>query len=102
MRTFLTMLTLATGGLHAAEPFLVAHRGASHDAPENTLPAFELAWKQGADAIEGDFHLTADGKIVCVHDRSSRTAPSPNSRRSTPARGLSRSSRAPRCQPCAT
>ncbi|MEX1114530.1 MAG: glycerophosphodiester phosphodiesterase [Akkermansiaceae bacterium] len=52
----------------SAEPFLVAHRGASHDAPENTLPAFELAWEQGADAIEGDFHLTSDGKIVCIHD----------------------------------
>ncbi|GAA5129146.1 glycerophosphodiester phosphodiesterase [Luteolibacter yonseiensis] len=51
-----------------AGPFLVAHRGASKDAPENTIPAFELAWKQGADAIEGDFHLTADGKIVCIHD----------------------------------
>lgn len=68
MRTFLTMLILASGGAQAAEPFLVAHRGASHDAPENTLPAFELAWKQGADAIEGDFHLTSDGKIVCIHD----------------------------------
>jgi glycerophosphoryl diester phosphodiesterase len=68
MHTLLVSLTLAAGSLHAAEPFLVAHRGASHDAPENTLPAFELAWKQGADAIEGDFHLTADGKIVCLHD----------------------------------
>jgi glycerophosphoryl diester phosphodiesterase len=59
----------------AAEPFLVAHRGASHDAPENTLPAFELAWHQGADAIEGDFHLTADGGIVCLHDAdTARTA----------------------------
>ena len=47
---------------------IVAHRGASADAPENTLPAFELAWKQGADAIEGDFQLTKDGHIVCIHD----------------------------------
>lgn len=51
-----------------AGPYIVAHRGASGDAPENTLPAFELAWKQGADAIEGDFHLTRDGRIVCIHD----------------------------------
>lgn len=51
------------------EPMVVAHRGASLDAPENTMPAFELAWKQGADAIEGDFHLTRDGHIVCIHDR---------------------------------
>ena len=53
-----------------AEPFIVAHRGASGDSPENTLRAFRLAWKQGADAIEGDFHLTNDGRIVCFHDRN--------------------------------
>ena len=47
---------------------IVAHRGASGDAPENTLASFELAWRQGADAIEGDFRLTKDGAIVCIHD----------------------------------
>ncbi len=51
---------------------IVAHRGASHDAPENTLAAFRLAWEQGADAIEGDFHLTADGHIVAMHDRTTK------------------------------
>jgi len=64
IRLFLAM----TLPLVATEPFLVAHRGASHEAPENTLPAFELAWKQGANAIEGDFHLTSDGQIICIHD----------------------------------
>ena len=49
---------------------IVAHRGASAEAPENTLPAFELAWEHGADAIEGDFHLTADNAVVCVHDKT--------------------------------
>lgn len=48
---------------------IVAHRGASGYAPENTLPAFRLAWAQGADAIEGDFHLTKDGHIVCIHNK---------------------------------
>lgn len=47
---------------------VTGHRGASHDAPENTLAAFRLAWEQGADAIEGDFRLTADGAVVCMHD----------------------------------
>ena len=47
---------------------VIAHRGASYDAPENTLAAFRLAWKQGADGIEGDFYLTEDGEIVCLHD----------------------------------
>jgi glycerophosphoryl diester phosphodiesterase len=60
------MILLATAASSA--PLIVAHRGASHDAPENTLPAFKLAWQQGADAIEGDFQLTRDGRIVCIHD----------------------------------
>jgi glycerophosphoryl diester phosphodiesterase len=47
---------------------IVAHRGASYDAPENTLAAFRLAWQQGADGIEGDFYVTADRQIVCIHD----------------------------------
>lgn len=54
---------------------IVAHRGASYDAPENTIAAFRLAWEQGADGAEGDFYLSADGHIVCLHDRSlKRTA----------------------------
>lgn len=51
---------------------IVAHRGASYDAPENTLLAFELAWAQDADAVEGDFYLTADGHIVCHHDKTTK------------------------------
>ena len=69
MRSFFSLVALLMlSSASLAAPFLVAHRGASKDAPENTLPAFELAWKQGADAIEGDFYLTKDGKIVCFHD----------------------------------
>jgi len=49
-------------------PLIVAHRGASSSTPENTLPAFLRAWEEAADAIEGDFHLTADGAVVCHHD----------------------------------
>lgn len=51
---------------------LIAHRGASHDAPENTLAAFRLAFQQGADGIEGDFYLSADGHVVCIHDSRTR------------------------------
>jgi glycerophosphoryl diester phosphodiesterase len=47
---------------------LIGHRGASADAPENTLAAFRLAFEQGADGIEGDFYLTRDGQVVCLHD----------------------------------
>src|SRR2546422_6416297 len=61
---------------------LVAHRGASHAAPENTLPAFRLAFDEGADFIEGDYWLTRDGHIVCLHDEdTARTAPNQPNRR---------------------
>ncbi|HEX9078052.1 MAG TPA: glycerophosphodiester phosphodiesterase family protein, partial [Desulfuromonadaceae bacterium] len=56
-------------------PLIIGHRGASRDAPENTLAAFRLAWEQGADGIECDFRLTRDGRIVCIHDATTgRTA----------------------------
>jgi glycerophosphoryl diester phosphodiesterase len=51
---------------------LVGHRGASHAAPENTLPSFRLAFEEGADFIEGDFWLTRDEQIVCIHDADTR------------------------------
>ena len=49
---------------------IIAHRGASWDAPENSRAAVELAWRQGADAVEADFRLTRDGRIVAAHDDS--------------------------------
>lgn len=45
-----------------------AHRGASGYAPENTLAAFALAIEQGADGVELDVHLSADGEVVVCHD----------------------------------
>jgi len=61
-------LLLSCNSVLSVKTLIVAHRGASKEAPENTIPAFELAWEQGADAIEGDFQLTSDGAIVCIHD----------------------------------
>lgn len=51
---------------------IVAHRGASFDAPENTIAAFKEAWKQNADGIEGDFYITKDQQIVCIHDENTK------------------------------
>jgi glycerophosphoryl diester phosphodiesterase len=48
---------------------VVAHRGASEDAPEHTLAAYRKAIEDGTDALECDVRLTADGHLVCVHDR---------------------------------
>ncbi|NIS81469.1 MAG: glycerophosphodiester phosphodiesterase [Anaerolineales bacterium] len=51
-------------------PLVIAHRGASLRAPENTLAAFRLAEEMGADAIELDAKLTKDGHVVVHHDRT--------------------------------
>lgn len=51
---------------------IVAHRGASFDAPENTVASFKLAWEQKADAAELDIHLSKDGKIVVLHDPNTK------------------------------
>jgi glycerophosphoryl diester phosphodiesterase len=56
-------------GRVTAGPLVVAHRGASADEPEHTLAAYVEAIKVGADALECDVRLTADGHLVCVHDR---------------------------------
>ena len=53
-------------------PQVVAHRGASHDKAEHTLGAYLSALEDGADAFECDVRLTADGHLVCVHDRDLR------------------------------
>jgi glycerophosphoryl diester phosphodiesterase len=72
----LTVLLIALTAWQCDAQLIVAHRGASRDAPENTLAAFRLAWEQKADAIEGDFHVTCDNQIVCIHDKTTaRTAP---------------------------
>ena len=51
------------------EPEVVAHRGATAEAPEHTLAAYRHAAAIGADAVECDVRMTRDGVLVCVHDR---------------------------------
>ncbi len=50
------------------KPYLMAHRGNRVVCPENTLAAFRRALVDGADIIETDLHLTADGVFICIHD----------------------------------
>jgi glycerophosphoryl diester phosphodiesterase len=54
--------------LHRSRVLNFAHRGASHDAPENTLAAFRLAREMGADGVELDVQLSKDGEAVVIHD----------------------------------
>ena len=49
-------------------PLVIAHRGASETWPENTIPAFMAGIDQGADMIETDVHMSADGELVIMHD----------------------------------
>ncbi|NUM36365.1 MAG: glycerophosphodiester phosphodiesterase [Candidatus Brocadiae bacterium] len=65
---FIMVIFMSISYIFAQIPPIIAHRGASYDAPENTLGSFNLAWHQNAEAIEGDFHLTKDKEIVCIHD----------------------------------
>ena len=59
---------------------IIGHRGASGEAPENTLPSFDLAIEQGAEAIEFDVRVTADGIAVVHHDPTlDRTSRRPGS-----------------------
>src|SRR5262249_52335116 len=51
---------------------IIAHRGASLDAPENTLASARLGWEQGADAVEVDVRQSRDGHIVVIHDAHTR------------------------------
>jgi glycerophosphoryl diester phosphodiesterase len=69
MRTALAA-ALTAGQLLAVE--IVGHRGASYDAPENTLPSVELGFEQEADAVEVDVYLSKDGKVVVLHDDNTR------------------------------
>src|SRR5437879_6545311 len=67
---FAALACFITSALHAVE--IVAHRGASNDAPENTVVSQELAWKHGADAAEFDVRRTKDGQLAIMHDATTK------------------------------
>jgi len=50
------------------KPYVMAHRGNRVQCPENTLTAFQQAFKDGADILETDLHLSKDGQFICIHD----------------------------------
>lgn len=55
-----------------AQVEIIAHRGASYIAPENTVASSKLAWKLGADAVETDIYLSKDNRIMCIHDENAK------------------------------
>jgi glycerophosphoryl diester phosphodiesterase len=64
------ILLVFAGAVGAVD--IVAHRGASFDAPENTVASAKLGWKQEADAVEIDIYLSKDGRIVVMHDADTK------------------------------
>ena len=54
--------------LSCKRPWIIGHRGAPGEEPENTLTSFKLAIRQGADLIEQDLHMSADKQLVVIHD----------------------------------
>ena len=73
------VVAMSVGGFMATaareRPEIEAHRGESHDAPENTMASFKLAWALNDEAAELDVHLTKDGKLIVSHDADTeRTA----------------------------
>lgn len=63
-------LALTAAASRAGGPVIIAHRGNSAHAPENTLASFESAVQAGADWVELDVHLTADGEAIVIHDET--------------------------------
>ncbi len=70
-RFSLLLLILVSGNLYS-QPLIVAHRGASYLAPENTVASANLAWELGADAVEIDVYRTFDHRIMVIHDQTTR------------------------------
>jgi glycerophosphoryl diester phosphodiesterase len=68
----LLLLALVATAAHTHAVDIIAHRGASHDAPENTLAAFKLGWAQRADAVELDVWLSKDGQLIVSHDADTK------------------------------
>lgn len=69
---FVCLLMMSTSALSAADVEIIAHRGASYDAPENTISSIKLAWEQKADSTEIDVYLSKDGHIVLFHDKDTK------------------------------
>jgi glycerophosphoryl diester phosphodiesterase len=75
--TSVCLALFSTSAVKAQKPHLkkiqiIAHRGASFHAPENTVASAKLGWEQKADAVEIDIHLSADKKIMVIHDTGTK------------------------------
>ena len=72
IRIFILLFILFSPMKSLGQVELIAHRGESGQAPENTLAAFRLAWESNADAVELDIHLSKDNRIMVIHDAGTK------------------------------
>lgn len=73
MKDFVLLLAVLQLSVIAnAQPLIIAHRGSSFVAPENTLAAAKLAWEQNADAVECDIYLSKDNRVMVMHDSDTK------------------------------
>ena len=72
IKTFQLCLFFLPVLVSAVDVEIIAHRGASFDAPENTLESVNLGWAKQADAVEVDVYLSKDGQIVVFHDQNTK------------------------------
>ncbi len=70
MKKTLSLICLIISLNTHAQTLLIAHRGASNLAPENTLAAAKLGWELGADAVEVDIHMSLDNRVMAIHDKT--------------------------------
>jgi glycerophosphoryl diester phosphodiesterase len=75
LRSIVVAAAVSMAGTASFGQWIIGHRGASYDAPENTMASFRLALEQGADGFEVDLYLTSDGHVIAAHDKDTeRTA----------------------------
>jgi len=72
MKIYFTFLVTCSAICLFAQQMFVAHRGASYLAPENTVAAANMAWMLDADAVEVDIYLSADNRVMVIHDRDTK------------------------------
>lgn len=69
---FIALMCTMITATNATAQEIIAHRGASHQAPENTLAAVVLGYEEGADAVEVDIHLSQDNQLMVIHDKDTK------------------------------
>lgn len=72
MRILLVLLIVVISVISEAQGLFIAHRGASYEAPENTLASINLAWEGGVKYVEVDVRLSSDQRVMVIHDRTTK------------------------------